>query len=50
MTMKTNNYQIPLCEEILLAGEGVICASFLLLTDLSQGLEGWTTDSEGSWD
>lgn len=49
--MKTKNYQIPLCEEILLAGESVICASvLLLLTDSSQGLEGWTTDLEGSWD
>ena len=49
--MKTKNYQIPLCEEILLAGEGVICASVLLLpTALSSGLEDWSTLSEGSWD
>lgn len=26
--MKTKNYQIPLCEEILLAGEGVIVRPF----------------------
>ena len=47
--MKTKNYLTPLSEEILLRTEGVVCASDLE-TDSSTGLEGWTTDSEGSWD
>lgn len=46
--MKKTIYLAPAVEEVLLTG-GVFCASDLP-TDSSQGLEGWTTDSEGSWD
>ena len=47
--MENKNYQAPLSEEILLRTEGIVCASDLP-TDSLQGLEGWTTDTEGSWD